>query len=114
MLKLILKSKKNQHFSEAIMMDGVITILKGAKINPILSFPSMSHKIISLRTDEKIVDKNGKLLLNMTFNSPTQAAQFVTGRSVNGYVAWRVNDTISLKSYRTLSASEKEKYECQL
>jgi hypothetical protein len=38
-------------------------------------------------------------LVDVKFTSPSSAAQFVTGRSVNGYVAWRPDDKMSLKEY---------------
>ena len=89
-----------------------ITIKAGSRINKTLKFPAMSMYIQQLRCNEKYVDQNGELLTDITFMNPTQAALFVTGRSVNGYIAWRVNDKISLKTYRELSETERSKFEC--
>ena len=81
-------------------MDGEKIVVKsGAKINPINAFPQMSQELVALRGDSSVVSEDGILLKDMTFNSPSTAAQFVTGRSVNGYIAWRPNDEMSLKAF---------------
>ena len=99
MIKLVLKSKKKQHYAEAIMDDKTFIVKAGARINPVNAFPQMSKEIVAMREDKTIVSNEGILLKDMTFNSPSTAAQFVTGRSVNGYIAWRPNDEMSLKVY---------------
>lgn len=99
MLQLVLKSKKRLHYAEAIMDDKTFIVKAGAIINPVNAFPQMSKEIVAMRKDRAIVSEDGRLLKDMTFNSPSTAAQFVTGRSVNGYIAWRPNDEMSLKAY---------------
>lgn len=96
MIQLVLKSKKKLHYAEATMDGNEIVVKKGAKINPVNTFPQMSQV---LRGDSSVVSEDGILLKDMTFYSPSTAAQFVTGRSVNGYIAWRPNDEMSLKAY---------------
>ena len=97
--RMILKSKKNTHYAEAVINGKDIIVLKGSKINPLDAFPKMSNELKIMRGDRTIVSEEGILLKDMTFNSPSTAAQFVTGRSVNGYIAWRPNDEMSLKAY---------------
>ncbi|MBD5099710.1 MAG: DUF4357 domain-containing protein [Clostridiales bacterium] len=99
MIRVVLKSKKELHYAEAIIDDKETLVLKGAKINLIESFPQMSQALILLRRDRMLVSEDGVLLKDIKFTSPSTAAQFVTGRSVNGYIAWRPNDEISLKEY---------------
>lgn len=98
-MKLILKSKKNLHYAEAEWDGEQIIVLSGSRINPIVAFPKMSEEIKHMREDQAIVDKQNKLLIDVKFASPSSAAQFVTGRSVNGYIAWRPDDKMSLKEY---------------
>lgn len=98
-MKLILKSKKNLHYAEAEWDGEQIIVLSGSRINPIVAFPKMSEEIKHMREDQAIVDKQNKLLVDVKFTSPSSAAQFVTGRSVNGYIAWRPDDKMSLKEY---------------
>ena len=45
------------------------------------------------------MDENGNILKNCEFTSPSTAAQFVTGRSTNGYEAWKVEKKLSLGQY---------------
>lgn len=99
-MKLILKSKKALHYAEALYDGDKITIQRGAKINPIDSFPKMSGAIKKMRCDRNVVSNEGVLLVDLSFESLSTAAQFVTGRSVNGYIAWRPDDKMSLKTYK--------------
>ena len=98
-MKVILKSKQNQHYAIGEYDDGKLSVLKGSKINPIIAFPQMSPMLVQMREDKHLVSEEGIVLSDIFFNSPSSAAQFVTGRSVNGLIAWRPNDEISLKEY---------------
>lgn len=99
-MNVVLKSKKNTHYATAEYQNGRIVISKGSRINLNESFPGMSGSIRCMRNDREVVDENGVLLQNLEFQSVSSAAVFVTGRSVNGYIAWRIDDKISLKEYR--------------
>ena len=96
---LILKSKKNLHYAEAEWDGEQIIVLSGSRINPIVAFPQMSEEIKHMREDRNIVNEQNELVVDVKFTSPSSAAQFVTGRSVNGYIAWRPDDKMSLKEY---------------
>ena len=99
-MKIILKSKQKLHYAEADYSNtGTVTVFKGSKINPVDSFPKMSSDALKARKDLSIVDANGNVKKDVIFNSPSTAAQFVTGRSSNGYIAWRPDDKMSLKEY---------------
>ena len=99
-MKLVLKSKKNTHYATAEYFDSKIKITKGSRINLYDNFPGMSNTIRNMRNNRRFVSENGELLQDMVFSSVSSAAVFVTGRSVNGYIAWRIDDKISLKEYR--------------
>jgi hypothetical protein len=47
--------------------------------------------------DNNFVDENGIVLKDCSFNSPSTAAQFVTGSSRNGYLVWKTKDGKKLK-----------------
>lgn len=98
-MRLILKSKKNTHFAIADYSGRGIIILPGSRINTFLSYDAMPKSVKMLRNNSEIVSQEGEVLKEVTFKSPSAAAQFVTGRSINGYVAWRIDDKISLKEY---------------
>lgn len=99
-MKVILKSQKKTHFATGEYDGKKLIVQKGSQINSFLQFNAMPQRILDLRNDVDVVDDNGVTQKDIEFNNPTSAAQFVTGRSVNGYVAWRIDDKISLKEYR--------------
>lgn len=74
-----------------------ITINKGSIVCRRFSENYYNEKFVKLR--EKIVD-NTKLLEDITFKSPSTAACFVLGRSANGWVEWKDEKNICLKSYK--------------
>ena len=98
-MKVILKSKKDTHYAIGDFTEKGIKILKGSRINVIDSYPKMSDRVREIRKNRKVVDEEGVLLEDVFFNSPSSAAVFVTGRSTNGYISWRIDDKISLKEY---------------
>ena len=98
-MKIILKCKKNTHYAIANFENGKVTVLKDSKIYLPIAFEKMSRDALEARNDSSIVDEKGLVLKDVSFNSVTTAAQFVTGRSVNGLIAWRIDDKISLKEY---------------
>lgn len=99
---VILKSKKNTHYAEGYYENGKVTVLKGSRVflnNA--AYMNGETTVFALRKDRALVDVEGVVLRDITFESPTTAAIFVTGRSVNGYIAWRPDDKMSLKAYIT-------------
>lgn len=100
-LRCVLKSKKNLHSAVGIYDTDTkrIIVLKGSKINPQQSYPKMIASVVALRKDRQLVDEKGILLSDIPFSTVSSAAQFITGRSSNGYIAWRPDDKMSLKEY---------------
>ena len=98
-MKVILKSKKDTHYAVGELTDKGIKILKGSRINVVDTYPKMSMQVRNIRENRTIVDAQGVLLDDVFFKSPSSAAVFVTGRSTNGYISWRIDDKISLKEY---------------
>lgn len=98
-MKLVLQSRKKEHYAEADYSAGKIIVLKGSKINKNMKYPRMSFEARRAREDSSIVDDDGIVTRDIEFSSPSTAAQFVTGRSVNGYISWRTNNDMSLKEY---------------
>ena len=98
-MKVVLKSKRDTHYATGEYSENGIKILKGSKINTIDSYPKMPDKIKDLRNNREYVDTRGVVIKEVLFTSPSAAAVFVTGRSTNGYISWRIDDKISLKEY---------------
>lgn len=79
-------------------------VCKGSQIYP-KNDSVVSKKVMKLRENTEFVDKNGIVLQDCMFGSPSTAAQFVNGSSTNGYVAWKVGKQ-SLKEYLAEKESE--------
>lgn len=81
--------------------DGEKTIVKaGGRISD--SFAScikggtMAKRV---RDDPKCVDADRNIIADCVFSSPSTAAQFVSGRSLSGYEAWKVDKKKSLGTF---------------
>lgn len=95
------KNKKHYHV-DAIYNNGKITVLKGGIINKSNSTAQtfkMNKKVEQMRKNNELVGKNGEILQNIEFDNVTQAAQFVCGYSVSGFLSWHVEKHINLKQY---------------
>ncbi|MBU5465107.1 DUF4357 domain-containing protein [Anaerotignum sp. MSJ-24] len=78
----------------------VMTVLAGGKINLDFAEHIRGGKLAkAYRENPEYVDKDGNIIKNCEFTSPSTAAQFVTGRSTNGYEAWKVEKKLSLGKY---------------
>ena len=78
----------------------VFTVKKGGKIN--LDFAKHirgGKSAKNYRDNPEFVDSDGNILKDCDFSSPSTAAQFVTGRSTNGYEAWKVDAKKNLGDY---------------
>ena len=52
-----------------------------------------------MRADPTCVDSERNIISDCVFSSPSTAAQFVSGRSVSGYKAWKVDGKKNLGDY---------------
>jgi hypothetical protein len=98
-MKVNLNSRHNSHHADGEYNGKKIIVYAGSKINQTDAYAKMPPKIKEQRHDPNLVSQDGILLKNISFESPTGAAVFVTGRSTNGKVAWRVNNSMSIKEY---------------
>lgn len=103
-LNIYMENKKGKSFyhAEGIYFKNKIVVKKGSIIKLEMSNAKsfkITDKILSLRNNPEIVDKNGNVLKDLEFNSPTSAAIFVCGYSVNGFLSWHVEKHINLKKY---------------
>lgn len=71
-------------------------ILAGSEIPP-LDDSNLSANMKKLRHSVKIVD--GKLTEDVEFSSPSSAAQFIIGNSINGLLEWKTRDGVPLKNF---------------
>lgn len=100
MIEIKLAPKNGACFAEGIYEAGKIIVKKGGRINLDFASHIRGGRIAKgYRTNAEYVDKNGNILKDCEFKSPSTAAQFVTGRSTNGYEAWKVAPKQNLGDY---------------
>ena len=92
-LLLRTKSRDGLYEANAIYNNGLVTVLKGSKINMLSNNglkpdSEAAHK----RSNPLIVSAEGIMLEDTTFQSLSTAAGFVTGRSANGMITWKTED----------------------
>lgn len=91
MIKMYLKSRNGDCFADGVYEDGKIIVLKGGMISSdFADHIRGGRKAKSFRENPEYVDENRNIIKECIFDSPSTAAQFVTGRSINGYAAWKV------------------------
>ena len=99
-IKVHFSRKDGTAFADAIY-DGTHTIVKaGGKISE--SFSSAirgGDEAKSKRANPEFVDSERNIIADCVFTSPSTAAQFVSGRSVSGYEAWKVEKKKDLGTY---------------
>ena len=96
-IEIYLKSRVGLFDAKGIYNDGIVTVKKGSRINTKQAAYVCNGQIANNKQGcESLVDENGYILAECSFSSPSTASNFVTGRSSNGYVAWRVDDKNNL------------------
>ncbi len=94
-MKVLVTLKRRDGKAEAkgIYEDGKLTVKKGSLLHvnstSKLNLESIAQK---LRVDKSIVGKDGVLKKDVTFNSASTAANFVTGTSTNGMITWKTQE----------------------
>ena len=91
--------KGRDYEANATYEDGIITIHKGSRIGfPATANFKRTKKAYTYREDHKIV-KDGVVIKECTFDSPSTVAQFITGGSRNGFDTWKVEKGYSLGQF---------------
>ncbi len=80
--------------------NGEITVKKGTRIRTQFASHVRGGKTAKkYREDPSYVNEDGITLQDCKFTSPSTAAQFVMGSSVNGWTAWHIDKKTNLKQY---------------
>ena len=108
-MEIYMKSKRSGYDAYGIYDNGTVIVQKGSKI--CLHFAETfkrANSVVAYRKDSSYVDKSGYVLQDCIFTSPSTAAQFVNGRSTNGYIAWRIDEKSNLRQWLQLQQELKE------
>ena len=99
-VKVYLAMRATDVKAEAIYEGDTITVLPGGTISAdFADHIQGGRKAKSFRNNPEYVDSDRNIIKECVFTSPSTAAQFVTGRSTNGYEAWKVEKKKSLGTY---------------
>ena len=99
-IKVYLAMRSTDVYAEATYEGETITVLPGGTISTdFAEHIRGGRKAKAYRENPEYVDASRQILKECTFTSPSTAAQFVTGRSTNGYEAWKVEKKKSLGKY---------------
>ena len=84
---------KSLYYANATYEDGTVIIHKDSHINLTQGNNFKSQQLFSeLYNDTQLIDDNGNLLKDISFQSLSTAASFVTGRIANGMIVWKTED----------------------
>ncbi len=99
-IKMVINNKSGKFYANAVYDGKLVVVKKGGVVNQNFA-ESIRGGILSkqYRANRNYVSESFEILKDCTFKSPSTAAQFVTGRSVNGYNAWKVEDGKTLGKY---------------
>ena len=75
-----------------------LTVLKGSKVSPEISKSEKFRGAGTIEKYRKQYTKNNVVLEDVEFKSSSTAANFVTGISTNGLIAWKTEDGKTIKS----------------
>lgn len=99
-IEVTIKQRSTDVSAKAVYEGETITVLPGGKASQDFADHIRGGKTAKgFRDNREYVDKNRNIIKECTFSSPSTAAQFVTGRSTNGYEAWKVDNKKSLGKY---------------
>lgn len=99
-IEMTLTNKNRTYFAKATYDGKNVTVKAGTKIYPVFSSCIRGGKTAKrIRESDEFINSEYTLLKDCSFKSPSTAAQFVTGRSVNGYNAWKIDEKKTLGDY---------------
>ena len=81
----------------------VCVVLKGTKVSDTISQSPAFRSAKSIEKTRASCVENCIVTKDTSFNSCSSAANFVTGRSKNGFITWRVEDGRTLREYLAAS-----------
>ena len=99
-LEITISSKSGKFEARGIYDGKTVIVQKGGHVNPSFAQSIRGGKMSKkYREDKKYVSEHYEIIEDCMFKSPSTAAQFVTGRSVDGYNAWKVGSSQCLGEY---------------
>ena len=99
-IKVYLQKKGKPVFAEGIYYGDRMVVLPGGMISCDFANHIRGGRVAkSYRDNPEYVDSSKRIIKAAVFSSPSTAAQFVTGRSTNGYKEWKIDKKTSLETF---------------
>ena len=99
-VKVFFALRDGSAYAEGIYSDDKTVVKAGGQISKNFASCIRGGTLAKkMRLNPELVDPNRRIISDCVFNSPSTAAQFVCGRSINGYDAWKVKKKKSLGQY---------------
>lgn len=76
---------------------GVFTVLKGSTVSLAVSYTEKFRGSKSIEKNRESTVENNEVINDVVFKSASTAANYVTGSSTNGMIAWKDENGITLK-----------------
>lgn len=100
-MRVYLNSRNGKYEATGEWNGSSLVVLRGSKVkmgNPgnFKCAKAVEHAWI----DPEVLDSSGEVLKNISFKSPSTAAQFITKRSINGWAVWKTKSNQTLKELR--------------
>ena len=110
-IQVVMRSDRKDYFANGLFDGKGITIFKGSKVSTIIN-SSIRFDIDSLRSN--YLDKEGRLLRDLYFKTPSAASNFVCGRNSNGWKEWVTLEGINLSEYKKIYDEKKNTFLCSV
>lgn len=98
-MRVYLERKKSnvKAVAEYDEKSGTFTVLKGSIVSDSISYSEKFRGAKSIEKNRTGTVSNKKVTKDVVFTSPSTAANFVTGSSTNGLMAWKDHNGVPLK-----------------
>lgn len=98
-MKVYLKRQKNNvdAIAEFDLITKGMTVLKGSKLSATIAHTEKFRGAKSIEKSRTGIVKDNTLLKDISFKSASTAANFVTGSSTNGLIAWKDTNGKNIK-----------------
>ena len=87
-IQISMSTRDHAAYADGVYTEGNTIVKAGGRISKVFRG---FDKIAKMRKDSNNVDKDGLILKDCEFNTPSEVAQFVNGNISNGYRVWRVD-----------------------
>ncbi len=92
-MKIHTKSRDGLYDATGVFENDKVVVCAGSHINlRNAKGYNPPQSVVTLRENKAIIDSNGILLQNVTFDTLSTAATFVKGRNANGMIVWKTEN----------------------